>query len=70
MRDIQENIRNLERERLSIMKFIRTPGEGAVIARRRIYPRVKLIIQNITFEVLDEAVAPTFIVREGSIVQI
>lgn len=70
MRDIQENIRNLERERLSIMKFIRTPGEGAVIARRRIYPRVKLIIQNITFEVSDEAVAPTFIVREGSIVQI
>ena len=48
------------------MKFIRTPGEGAVIARRRIYPRVKLIIQNITFEVLDEAGADIYVEKAQS----
>jgi len=70
LRAVQENIRNFEREKLSIMNFIRTPGEGAVIVRRRIYPRVKLVIQNITHETIEEAVAPTYIVKEGSVVQI
>jgi len=70
LRAVQENIRNLERERLSIMNFIRTPGEGAVIVRRRIYPKVKLVIQNKTLEVIEEAAAPTYILKEGSIVQI
>lgn len=52
------------------MNYLRTPGEGAVIVRRRIYPKVKIVIQNNTLELNEEAVAPTYIVKEGSIVQI
>ena len=70
LRAIQEDIKNLEQERLSIMNYLRTPGEGAVIVRRRIYPKVKIVIQNNTLELNEEAVAPTYIVKEGSIVQI
>jgi len=70
LHSVQEEIKNLEQERLNIMNFIRTPGEGAVIVKRRIYPRVKLVIQNKTLELNKEVMAPTFIVKEGSIVQV
>jgi len=70
LRAVQDGIRNLEQERLSIMNYLRTPGEGAVIVKRRIYPKVKIVIQNKTLELSEEAVAPTYTVKEGSIVQI
>ena len=46
---------------------MKTPGEGAVIVKKRIYPKVKLVIQNVGFEVAEEAMAPTFVARDGEV---
>ncbi len=67
IRIVQDEIRSLEGERLSIMNFMRTPGEGAVVVKRRIYPRVKLVIQNVSMETAEEAIGSTYIVKDGII---
>lgn len=67
LRKVQEEIRNLESERLNINNYMRTPGEGAVIVRKRIFPKVKLTIQNVSLEISDETFASTFIARDGEI---
>lgn len=67
LRMVQEEIKSLERERLNIANYMRTPGEGAVIVKKRIYPKVKLTIQNVTLEVSEEMLASTFIVKDGEI---
>lgn len=67
LRIVQEEIKSLEAERLNITNYIRTPGEGAVIVKKRIFPKVKLIIQEVTFEVAEEAMAPTYIAKDAEI---
>lgn len=64
---VSEDVRALEAERLNIINFMKTPGEGAVIVNKRIYPRVKLVIQGETMEVFEEGMASTYIVRDGMI---
>lgn len=67
LRAVQDEIRSLESERLNILNYMKTPGEGAVIVKKRIYPKVKLVIQNVGFEVAEEAMAPTFVARDGEV---
>lgn len=67
LHQVQEEIKNLETERLSLMGYVKTPGEGAVIVKRRIYPKVRLVIQNQVLEVGEETMASTFIVRDGMV---
>ncbi len=68
MRTVQNDIRSLEGERLSVMNYMRTPGEGAVIVRKRIFQKVSLVIQGVTLEIPEETMAPTYIVKDGSII--
>jgi len=70
LRMVQDEIRSLESERLNINNYMRTPGEGAVIVKKRIYPKVKLVIQNATFEIPQETFASTFVARDGEIVTV
>ena len=70
LRAVQDEIRSLEAERLNILNYMRTPGEGAVIVRKRIYPKVKLVIQNVIFEIPEETMACTFVARDGEILTV
>lgn len=70
LRIVQDEIKSLESERLNINNYMRTPGEGAVIVKKRIYPKVKLVIQNATFEIPQETFASTFVARDGEIVTV
>ncbi len=67
LHQVQEEIRNLEAERLSIAGFLKTPGEGAVIVKKRIFPKVRLVIQSYAMEVGEEAMGGTYIAREDTI---
>lgn len=67
LHQVQEEIKNLEAERQSLVGFVKTPGEGAVIVKKRIYPRVRLVIQDQVLEVGEEATASTFVVRDGMV---
>lgn len=67
LHQVQEEIRNLEAERLSLTGFVKTPGEGAVIVKKRIYPKVKLVIQTHVLEIGEEAMGSSYIVRDGMV---
>ena len=67
LHQVQEEIRNLEAERLSIAGFLKTPGEGAVIVRKRIFPKVRLVVQSYAMEVGEEAMGGTYIAREDTV---
>jgi len=67
LHQIQEEIRALEAERLSLTGFLKTPGEGAVIVKRRIFPKVRLAIQNQVLEVSEESMGSVYIVRDDTI---
>jgi uncharacterized protein (DUF342 family) len=64
---VQAEIKSLEAERLSVQNFMKTPGEGAVIVKRRIYPKVRIEIQGEALEIGEEALASVFIVRDGRV---
>lgn len=67
LHQIQDEIRNLEAERLSLTGFMKTPGEGAVIVKKRIFPKVRLVIQGQALEIGEETMASSFVVRDGMI---
>lgn len=67
LRLVQDDILTLEGERLGIINYLKTPGDGAIIVKKRIFPRVRLVIQNISMEITEETLAPTYIVRNGMI---
>ena len=41
---LQKDIKNLEYECLNVVNYLKTPGDGALIVRNTIYPRVKITI--------------------------
>jgi uncharacterized protein (DUF342 family) len=67
LRQIQDEIKSLEGERLSLQGFMKTPGEGAVIVKKRIFPKVRLVIQGEAVEISEETMAPVYILKDGSV---
>lgn len=67
LHQVQDEIKDMETERLSLAGFVKTPGEGAVIVKKRIYPKVRLVIQDHVLEVAEESMATTYILREDRV---
>lgn len=67
LRQIQDEIKDLERERLTLMEYMKTPDEGAVIVKKRIFPKVKLMIHGVTADIAGESSASVYIEKDGSI---
>lgn len=48
---LKDLIRDLELERREYVKYLKTPGEGAVISHFRVYPKVRIEIKNAAAEI-------------------
>ncbi len=56
----KDKIRDLEMERRNYTEYLRTPGEGAVIIKSRVYPKVRIEIKNSLEEINEEAMGTTY----------
>mgnify|MGYP000844145055 FL=1 len=63
--NLQEEIKKLESQCLNITNYLKTPGEGAVVVKNYIYPKVRITIQNNTLEIDKQEYRPTYISRNG-----
>jgi len=63
----KEMIKELEFKCKSINEYLRTPGEGAVIAETRIYPKVRIEIKNLCEEVSQPASMVTYYYKDREI---
>ena len=60
---VQENIKVLEFRHKSLEEFLKTPGEGAVLALSHCYPRVRVEIKDRIYEVLEPLPMTSFVYR-------
>ena len=58
--DLKDEIKDLEYAFKSLSDDLKTPGEGAVIVKNRLYPKVKLEIKGISEEISAEWQMTTF----------
>lgn len=65
--DIRDSIKENETKVREILSYLKIPGEGAVIARNCIYPRVRIQIKNSTEEILTEKRMCTYYCRDNSL---
>lgn len=65
--NITEEIKELEYELRNLLNYLKTPGEGAVIARTRIYPRVRLEIKGSSEEITSERAMVTYYYWENTL---
>ncbi len=64
---LQKDIKNLEYECLNVVNYLKTPGDGALIVRNTIYPRVKITICEEALEISEKNISQTYILKEGTI---
>lgn len=57
---IKDTIRDLEMERKDYAKYLKTPGEGAVVIRSRVFPKVRIEIKGAADETALEAMGSTW----------
>ena len=65
--NIRDSIKEYETICREIISYLKVPGEGAVIARKCIYPRVRVEIKGAVEEILSEKRMVTYYYREGSL---
>jgi len=65
--DLKETIKELEYKVRSLNEYLKTPGEGAVIARTRIYPKVRVEIKNQYEEILKPEAMITYYYRDNEL---
>ncbi|NLL67073.1 MAG: DUF342 domain-containing protein [Clostridiaceae bacterium] len=65
--ELKEVIKELEFRYKSINEYLKTPGEGAVIAKTRIYPKVKVEIKNQCEEILQSVPMVTYFVKDNEL---
>jgi uncharacterized protein (DUF342 family) len=64
---IKELIKDLEYECKQLNEFLKTPGEGAIIAKTRMYPKVRLEIKNQFEELLNPEPLVTYYVKDNEL---
>lgn len=64
---IKDDTKKLEFQLKSLTEYLKTPGEGAVIAKSRCYPKVRVEIKGLFQEIIDEKPTTTFYYRDGEI---
>jgi len=57
---IRDEVRDYELERRNYIEYLRTPGEGAVIAKTRLHPKVRIEIKDLCEEVFEECLGRTY----------
>ncbi|HEY8499877.1 MAG TPA: FapA family protein [Clostridia bacterium] len=57
---IREEVRDYELERRNYIEYLRTPGEGAVIAKTRLHPKVRIEIKDLNEEIVEESLGRTY----------
>ena len=64
---IKEIIKELEYKVRSLNEYLKTPGEGAVIAKTRIYPKVRVEIKNQYEEILKSEPMITYYSKDNEL---
>jgi len=65
--DIRDEIKDLEYDIKNLVDDLKTPGEGAVIARNRIYPKVRIEIKGLGEEITNEMLMTTFFFKDNAL---
>lgn len=65
--DLKEVIKELEYKVRSLNDYLRTPGEGAVVAKTRIYPKIRIEIKNQYEEILRSEPMITYYYKDNEI---
>jgi len=63
----KEIIKELEYKCKSLNEYLKTPGEGSVIAKTRIYPKVRIEIKNLCEEVSQAVPMVTYYYKDNEI---
>lgn len=69
LESLKENLREVEYEYKSLADHLRTPGEGAIVVRKRCYAKVRLQIKDKAIEMKDEHPLCTWSYRDGDILE-
>lgn len=64
---LKDQLRDLELERRDYVKFLKAPGEGAVIIRSRVYPKVRIEIKGAADEIAVEALGGTWFFSDNEL---
>lgn len=65
--NLKDSIKDLEYDYKCLNDYLKTPGEGAVISKSRIYPKVRIEIKGHSTEVLNEQVMVTYYTRDNEL---
>lgn len=63
----KEIVKELEFKCRSINEYLKTPGEGAIAAKTRIYPKVKVEIKNLVEEILQSEPMVTYYIKDNEL---
>ena len=66
---LKERLRDVEYEYKSLADHLRTPGEGAIVVKKRCHAKVRLQIKDRALEMKDEHPLATFVYRDGDIAE-
>ncbi|UZQ86110.1 FapA family protein [Thermoclostridium stercorarium] len=64
---MQEEIKKLEKQYTDISGYLKTPGNGALVVKNYVYPKVRVTIQNQVLEIMKTEYRPTYVLKEGLI---
>jgi uncharacterized protein (DUF342 family) len=67
---LRDAIKELELQYKSISEYLKTPGEGAVIAKNRLYPRVKIEIKDLFEEIPSETPMATYVNKDNKLIML
>jgi uncharacterized protein (DUF342 family) len=65
--ELKELIKDLEYKVRNLNEYLKTPGEGAVIARTRMYPKVRVEIKNQYEEILKPEAMITYYIKDSEL---
>lgn len=65
--ELKDTIKEMEFKVRSLNEYLKTPGEGAVIAKSRIYPKVRIEIKNQYEEILKSEPMVTYYYKDNDI---
>jgi uncharacterized protein (DUF342 family) len=65
--DLKDIIKELEYSYKNLNEFLKTPGDGAVIAKTRIYPKVRIEIKGQSEDILKEVAMTTYYNKDNQL---
>ncbi|NLD99263.1 MAG: DUF342 domain-containing protein, partial [Fibrobacter sp.] len=63
----KEILKELEYQYRSINEYLKTPGEGAITAKSRLYPKVRIEIKNLCEEILQSVPMVTHYIKDNEL---